>query len=79
MHQKTFYKSCIAEPTIGLLCPPYSVIPKLPYTYDSLFDSADSNTTGILKQLFGSKVEVVVNNDRKQVGRVLKLYLTLMQ
>ena len=36
--------------------------------YDSSFDSADSNTTGIWKQLFGSKVEVVVNNDRKQVG-----------
>ena len=36
--------------------------------YDSSFDSADSNTTGILKQLFGSKAEVVVNNDRKQVG-----------
>ena len=36
--------------------------------YDSLFDSIDANTTAILKLLFGPKVEVVVNNDRKQVG-----------
>jgi len=36
--------------------------------YDSMFDSVDANTTSILKQLFGPKVEVVVNNDRKQVG-----------
>lgn len=36
--------------------------------YDSLFDSVDSNTTSILKQLFGPKVEVVVNNDKKQIG-----------
>ena len=35
--------------------------------YDSMFDSVDANTTSILKQLFGL-VEVVVNNDRKQVG-----------
>lgn len=36
--------------------------------YDSLFDSVDANTTSILKKLFGPKVEVVVNNDEKQVG-----------
>ena len=36
--------------------------------YDFLFDSVDANTIGILKQLFGPKVEVIVNNDRKQVG-----------
>ena len=36
--------------------------------YDSLFDSVDANTTRILKQLFGPKVEVVVNNNEKQVG-----------
>jgi len=36
--------------------------------YDSLFDSVDKNTTSILKKLFGPKVEVVVNNDRKQIG-----------
>jgi len=36
--------------------------------YDSLFDSVDGNTTGILKKLFRPKVEVVVNNDRKQIG-----------
>ena len=36
--------------------------------YDSLFDSVDANTSAILKQLFGPKVEVVINNDRKQVG-----------
>ena len=36
--------------------------------YDSLFSSVDSNTTSILKQLFGPKVKVMVNNDRKQVG-----------
>ena len=31
---------------------------------DLLFDSVDANTTGILKQLFGSKVEVAVNNSK---------------
>ena len=31
--------------------------------YDSLFDLVDSNTTSILKKLFGPKVEVVVNNN----------------
>jgi len=36
--------------------------------YDSLFNSVDGNTTGLLKQLFGPKVEVVVNNDQKQAG-----------
>ena len=36
--------------------------------YDSLFDSVDANTSAILKQLFRPKVEVVVNNDKKQVG-----------
>ena len=36
--------------------------------YDSLFDSVDAHTTAILKQLFRHKVEVVVNNDIKQVG-----------
>ena len=36
--------------------------------YDSLFNSVDANTTSILKQLFGPTVEVMVNNDRKQVG-----------
>jgi len=36
--------------------------------YVSLYDSVDRNTTAILKKLFGRKVEVVVNNDRKQIG-----------
>ena len=36
--------------------------------YDSIFDTVDANTSNILKQLFGPKVQVVVNNDRKQVG-----------
>lgn len=36
--------------------------------YDSLYNSIDRNTTGILKQLFGPKVEVVINNDIKQIG-----------
>jgi len=36
--------------------------------YNSLFDSVDGSTTGILKKLFGPKVEVVVNNDRKLIG-----------
>ena len=36
--------------------------------YDSLFDFIDVNTSAILKQLFGPKPEVIVNNDIKQVG-----------
>ena len=40
----------------------YWIIPKS-YMYDPLFDSIDGNAIGILKQLFGSKVEVVLNDD----------------
>ena len=36
--------------------------------YDSSFDSIDANTSAILKQLFGPKVEVIVNNDIQQDG-----------
>ena len=36
--------------------------------YDSLFDSIDTNTSAILKQLFGPKPEVIINNDVRQVG-----------
>jgi len=36
--------------------------------YNPLFNSVDGNTTGILKKLFKPKVEVVVNNDKKQNG-----------
>ena len=36
--------------------------------YDFLYDSNDRNTTGILKQLFGPKVEVIINSDVKQIG-----------
>ena len=32
------------------------------------YDTVDNNTCKILKQLLGSKVEVAVNNDGKQVG-----------
>ena len=38
--------------------------------YDSLYDSIDDNTTKILRQLFGTKVEVIVNNEGKQDGIV---------
>ena len=35
---------------------------------DSLYNSIDRNTTGIWKQLFGPKVDVVINSDIKQIG-----------
>ena len=45
--------------------------------YDSLYNSVDSNTTSILKQLFGPKMEVVVNNDEQQMGTRTVDYLQL--
>ena len=36
--------------------------------YDSLYDTVDGNTSKILKQVLGTKVEVDINNDKKQVG-----------
>ena len=36
--------------------------------YDSLYDTVDDNTSKILKQVLGTKVEVDINNDKKQVG-----------
>ena len=36
--------------------------------YDSLYATVDDNTMRTLKQLFGPKVDVVINNDKKQVG-----------